>query len=57
MWLSAFYKIKVENLCVLLYKYKKIINRLKHLDFACCCLFVLLLLLSFLFRKNVYKNC
>lgn len=55
MWLSAFYKIKVENLCVLLYKYKKIINRLKHLDFAC--LFVLLLLLSFLFRKNVYKNC
>lgn len=40
MWLSAFYKIKVENLCVLLYKYKKIINRLKHLDFACCCLFV-----------------
>lgn len=36
------YKIKVENLCVLLYKYKKIINRLKYLDFACLfvCFFV-----------------
>lgn len=51
------YKIKVENLCVLLYKYKKIINRLKYLDFACLFVCFFLLLLRFLFRKNVYKNC